>query len=229
MKTPAEQILEALTVALELTATDWQAATKAAVVKKLLAYDLAAVLTAIDRCTSEWAGKLTLAAIVQRIDNGLPSADEAFGLLLRGLCDETLTVVIPKIAQEAMNNGAQALLDAGDKTGARMAFKEAYSRLAANTQGKAEWTVSLGTDAEHRRRAIAEAKGKLPETALLDYAPQNALPKPCDVDNAKNRQRISKILLQLAEKKDLRKANQHAEFEAKRAQMVRAARVKNAA
>lgn len=59
-----------------------------------------------------------------------------------------------------MGMGAQGLLDMGDKTGARMAFKEAYNRLADRLKAKgkkADWFVFAGTDKLQMVAAIKDA------------------------------------------------------------------------
>ena len=149
------RIVEALAVCAELTGTQLSDAAMNAMVEDLLAYDTGTVLAALNRCRRELAGRLTLAAILQRLDTGLPSADEAFGLLAEGWRNEALTVVVPEIAMQAAGMGAFGLFQAGDKTGARMAFREAYVRLAADVR-EARWTVSAGSDREQRTRAVTE-------------------------------------------------------------------------
>ena len=129
-KPKALQILEAVAVAAELTGTELSDVAKGAMVEELAAHDLQTVLNALNRCRKELTGRLTLAAILQRLETGLPSADEAFGMLLEGWRNEDLTVVVPEIAMQAAGNGAYELFAANDKTGARMAFRESYERMA---------------------------------------------------------------------------------------------------
>lgn len=171
----AAKIDEALTVCCELTGTDLSASAKAAMIEDLLAYDTGTVLAALNRCRRELTGRLTLAAILQRLDNGLPSADEAFGLLAEGWRNEALTVVVPEIAMQAAGMGTFGLFQGGDKTGARMAFREAYTRLAADVR-EARWTVSAGSDREQRTRAVAEAVkvGRLTAQRAAAYLPAEA-------------------------------------------------------
>ncbi|EGY53124.1 hypothetical protein [Neisseria shayeganii] len=175
----AVAIDEALTVCCEMTATELSAAAKAAMIEDLLVYETAQVLKALHRCRRELTGRLTLAAVLERIDTGLPSADEAFGMLVEGWRNEALTVVVPVIAMKASENGAMDLFYAGDKTGARMAFRAAYERLAADVQtngGKVDWFVSKGHDREHQTKAIMEAVqlGRLPQQKAAMYLPSEA-------------------------------------------------------
>nr|DAR81642.1 MAG TPA: replisome organizer [Bacteriophage sp.] len=233
MNSPETQIIQALAVCAELTNTTLSDAAMNVMLDDLLAYDTNAVLNALARCRKELTGKLTLAAIVARIETGLPSADEAFGMMLEGRLNENLTIVVPHIAQLAMQS-ANPLLKLGDKTGARMAFKAAYERLAANNPIP-NWTVELGNDTTHRCIALDNAvkQGKLPRHALLDYAPQNALPTPSECSE-KGREQIALLLVKIGDKKSLlqqiddkhaqQSTQQHTEFEAKRAQAIAAAR-----
>lgn len=172
----AAAIDEALTVCCELTATELSAAAKAAMIEDLMAYETALVLKALNRCRRELTGRLSLAAVLARLDTGLPSADEAFGMLVEGWQNEALTVVVPAIAMQAAGNGAWDLYRAGDKTGSRMAFREAYERLAADVAGAPEWTVSAGRDRDHRSAAVMEAVklGRLPEAVAAGYLPSEA-------------------------------------------------------
>lgn len=150
MKTDVEKILEAVSVTAELTGADLSENAKAAMVEELLPFGVGKSLDALNRCRRELTGRLTLAAVLQRIDTGLPSADEAWGLVSEGLRDERVTVVVPVIAQQAAAMGAAELLQNGDKTGARMAFKAAYEKLAGglDLSGGVRWVVERGWDAE---------------------------------------------------------------------------------
>lgn len=170
-------IIQALTVCAELTGTQLSEAAFDVMVDDLMAYEAQSVLAALNRCRRELTGRLTLAAVLQRLDTGLPSADEAFGMLVEGWRNEALTVVVPAIAMRAAGNGAQELYFCGDKTGARMAFKGAYERLAANVQGKAAWFVSAGNDREQRSAAVMAAvkAGRLEQQQAAAYLPSEAV------------------------------------------------------
>lgn len=170
-------IIQALTVCAELTGTQLSEAAFDVMVDDLMAYEAQSVLAALNRCRRELTGRLTLAAVLQRLDTGLPSADEAFGMLVEGWRNEALTVVVPAIAMRAAGNGAQELYFCGDKTGARMAFKGAYERLAANVQGKAAWFVSAGNDRDQRSAAVMAAvkARRLEQEQAAAYLPSEAV------------------------------------------------------
>lgn len=97
-------------------------------------------------------------------------------MLVEGWRNEALTVVVPAIAMQAAGNGAQELYFGGDKTGARMAFREAYERLAADVQGKTAWFVSAGNDRDQRSAAVMAAvkAGRLEQQQAAGYLPHEA-------------------------------------------------------
>lgn len=92
-------------------------------------------------------------------DDGRPSADEAWGLLLRLVRDEAETGAL----SEEIREGWQAcgpVLDAGDEVGARRCFIDAYNRrvqLARERHEPVRWTVTLGTDRALRQERVSEA------------------------------------------------------------------------
>lgn len=172
------KILEALTVAAELTGTDLSDTAKAAMTEDLAGYELQSVLDALNRCRRECKFRLTLADILERLDSGLPSADEVFGLLVEVYRDDALTAVVPEIALLAMGQGASGLLATGDKTGARMAFKSAYENFAGKLDLTAgvKWSVSRGHDRKQAETAIMEAvrRGRLSKEAAANLLPSEA-------------------------------------------------------
>lgn len=211
-----EHIDKALTVACELTGTELSAAAKAVMVEDLMVYPLSDVLNALNRCRRELTGRLTLAAVMERIDSGLIGADEAFGLLAEAYKNEALTVVVPEIALLAMGGGANGLLAAGDKTGARMAFKESYNRLAADakTSGKKPvWTVSAGTDKLQMAFAVQDAvsQGRLSRNQALMLLPADGAEVRHKLQTGlslaqreSGKAKVSQILALIAAKKTMR-------------------------
>lgn len=132
---------------------------------ELMADDLAdyssdAIATALRACRRELTGKLTLAAILQRVQaaDGRPGKDEAWSIALMA-SDESDTVVITGEILQAMT-ASQPILQLGDKVGARMAFMGAYERLVTKARSEAApvtWSVSLGFMPERRVMAIESA------------------------------------------------------------------------
>lgn len=107
---------------------------------KLMAEDLAehpmdVIANALWACRREVTGKLTLAAILQRVQaaDGRPGKDEAWAIAMT-TNDEYETVVLTDEIQLALA-AAKPVLDAGDKIGARMAFISAYERFVGQSRG----------------------------------------------------------------------------------------------
>lgn len=87
-----------------------------------------------------------------------PGPEEAWSIAL-GAEDESETLVWTEEMSTAYAI-CKPLVDAGDKVGARMAFKEAYARLVAEAIRAGvppKWNVSLGHDPEKRTVAIQKA------------------------------------------------------------------------
>lgn len=173
-------LLEAIAVTAELLGTELSRGALLAMEDDLSNYPEQAVLTALTRCRRELSGRLTLAAVIERLEqaDGRPGADESWAMALEAE-DEAQTVVWTDEISEAFSC-ARPLLDINDKVGARMAFRQAYERITrdARQAGRmAEWTVSLGWDRDLRTEAIQRAMdcGRL----TTDQA-QRFLPSPSD-------------------------------------------------
>lgn len=101
--------------------------------------------------------------IVEQIErmaklDGRPGQEEAWAISL-GARSEDETVVWTHECVQAWV-AAKPVMDLGDEVGARMAFKETYSRLVAEARARFEpatWEVSEGFDGERRRIAVARA------------------------------------------------------------------------
>ena len=168
----AEKIVQALAVTAELTGTQLSETAQAVMAEDLMAYPLDKVLAALTRCRRELTGRLSLAAILERVDDGWPGADEALNGIIEGWRNECLTVITTETARLAAGE-AYALYQEGDKYGARMAFKGAYERMVSEAKAKGlkpDWVVSAGTDKLHLEKMVTESvqAGRLAkERALL--------------------------------------------------------------
>jgi hypothetical protein len=174
----ARELINAIAVTAELTGTSLSDIAQAAMAQELLAYPLDSVLDALMRCRREIHGRLTLAAIIERLNanDGRPTADEAWMQALLA-DDERETVVWTKEAADAFFD-ARPALDAGDKIAARMAFKAAYDRLVQQARDNAvptKWIVSEGFDVEKRRIAIEKG---IEKKLLLPSQVVHMLPAP---------------------------------------------------
>ena len=140
-------------------------------------YTVADIAAALQACRRELTGKLTLAAILQRVQaaDGRPEPNEAWSLALAA-SDEFSSVVLTNEIQLALG-AARAVLDAGDKIGARMAFLSAYQRFvdAARRDGSpVQWNLSPGFDQAGRLVAVEEAGrlGRLPAHVVREHVAQ---------------------------------------------------------
>jgi hypothetical protein len=88
-------------------------------------------------------------------DDGRPGPEEAWAQAFKAL-DERVTVVWTSEAHEAYSI-ASPILQAGDEVGARMAFRETYTRLVAEARearAPVRWVASIGDDNEQRDRVL---------------------------------------------------------------------------
>lgn len=170
-----EKIMQAIAVTAELTGTQLSDNAMLVMAEDLLIYPLDKVLIALERCRRELKGRLTLAAILDRIDDGWQSAEEAFNTLVAGWENESLSILTTHTAMRAAES-ASALFNAGDKYRAGLAFKEAYERLVGEKKARGEspdWYVSAGLDKEQLAQLVTEAAatGKITNDYALALLP----------------------------------------------------------
>lgn len=132
---------------------------------QMMAEDLAehtieVIANALRSCRRELSGRLTLGAILQRIQaaDGRPGKDEAWSIAMAASDEFDTVVLTPEIRQAMSASGP--ILEAGDKVGARMAFLSAYERLVSSARAEGlplKWEVSLGYDQARRVQAIESA------------------------------------------------------------------------
>lgn len=168
--------LKALAVVAELTGTELSAGALRVMESDLSAYPDATVMAALELCRREITGRLTLPAILERVErmDGRPGPEEAWALALQA-ADESETVVWTEETAAAFAH-AMPLLEARDKVGARMAFKEAYEKSVRQSRlqaSPARWIPSMGSDPERREIAVSAAvqAGKLPRECLPSLLP----------------------------------------------------------
>lgn len=132
---------------------------------EMIATDLAEypdqqIADGLKACRRELTGRLTLAAIIDRIQrtDGHLEPNEAWAVALQA-SDERSTVIMTEQIQKALM-AAKPIIDSGDAVGARMAFLDAYRRLTAEAREQRKetvWHVSLGWDVQDRAVAISRA------------------------------------------------------------------------
>lgn len=171
------EIVQAITVTAELTGASMSGVAIAVMAKDLTAqHSEEAIIRALTRCRRELCRPLTAGAVFERLEqsDGRPTADEAWAIALDAR-DEALTVVWNDEICEAFAL-ARPVLEAGDKVGARMAFRDAYDRVVRNGRDAGKdptWSASLGWDSSHRESALkkAESLGLLPAPTVAALLP----------------------------------------------------------
>ena len=150
-----EMLAKRLALTAEICGSELSPRAIALMLKRLEAYPLEAVVQALDRVGSEFSGRLSLAAIVERIDDGRPGPEQAWAQ-----CPKSEDASAWWTAEMRAGFGAaQPLLADGDRVAARMAFLEAYRReLAAARAARRppDWQLTLGLDEAGRRHALAD-------------------------------------------------------------------------
>lgn len=169
---PSSKLSEAIAVTAELTGTVLSKAAGQVMADDLARYPENQVMAALTRCRRELKGRLTIADVLTRLDDGRPGVEEAWAMVPKGEAD---TCVWTEEMAQAMS-AAHDLLDRGDEIAARMAFKECYQRLRQSARDRCSpvsWSVSLGWDAQGREPAIREAveKGRLTLQQAAIYLP----------------------------------------------------------
>ncbi len=172
-------LLEAIAVTAELTGTVMSEAAAKIMAADLARYPEPQVLEALTRCRRELKGRLTIADVLTRIDDGRPEGEEAWAMLPK---NEDASVVWTEEMAQAFGV-AYPLLRSGEPVPARMAFLEKYRSVVrkARDAGKPiKWTTSLGHDAMGRERVLLDAVacGRLPADYVQGLLPHRDVPQP---------------------------------------------------
>jgi hypothetical protein len=168
-----------IAVTAEICGTTMSEAAAEVMATELAQYPRNQVTGALAACRRELKGRLTMAAVIERLDDGRPGAEEAWAMIPKTEAD---SAVWTTEASQAFGV-AIGLLDAGDKVAARMAFKETYNRMvqqARNAGEPCEWHVTLGHDPRGREGVLAQAveAGRLTHEAARQYVPELRAPRP---------------------------------------------------
>lgn len=155
--------------------------------RALAEHDIAAVRGALDAHVKDaqrgrWFPKPAdlIAQLEARAgDDGRPGAEEAWSIALAGR-DEADTIVWTAEMAQAWGV-VQPVLLAGDRIGARMAFKEAYARIvdeARQARRPVQWVAALGHDSTRHLDALRRAANLGLEVDADLVADLAALPAP---------------------------------------------------
>lgn len=171
---PSENLLKAIAVTAELTDTDLSETAARVMADDLAQYDEALIIKALTKCRKELRSRLTLAEIINRIDDGRPGPEEAWAMIPK---NEFGSVVWTSEMSEAFGV-CYKQIEAGDLIQARLSFIESYKDKVARARddgAKVKWLPSLGHDQNGRESALMEAvdKGRLTASHAAKLLPYN--------------------------------------------------------
>lgn len=153
MTLPSLLVLEALAVTAEITGTQLSPGATRVFASDIARYPERQILVALERCRREVRGRLTVADVLGRLDDGRPGPDEAYAMLPHGEGD-TVVWTEEMVAAWAIAREAE------DRVGARLAFLAAYRtevQRARDAARPVKWSVSMGSDPTSRAHALEDA------------------------------------------------------------------------
>jgi hypothetical protein len=154
---PSAALLEAVAVTAELCGRTFSEPAARVFVADLSVYPEAQVIAALARCRKEVRGLLTVADVVQRLEDGRPGPQEAWAMVPKSEAES----VVWTSEMAAAFGVCSRLIGEGDMIAARMAFIEAYKAAcdkARETGKPVSWSPSLGYDVGMRQSVIEQAE-----------------------------------------------------------------------
>lgn len=156
-------VAKSLAVALEVAGQEMSSEAMMMIVNELARYESDDVQMALLKCAKECRYKITLAEIIDRIDDQRPTADEAWQEVHH--LSESDSKVMTEEQQQAfaavcldLENG-----DTSTKIACKKAFIDRYNRLVREARTVAlpvKFVLSMGYDASGRLAAVQEAVGR---------------------------------------------------------------------
>lgn len=167
------RLIDAMAVTLELTNTTLSDPAVQLMLADLVAFPEVQVLAALRRCCREVKSRLTLADILQRIEDGRPTPEMAWSMVPKAEAESACWTTEMRDAYML----AYPLIASGDNVQARMAFLEAYRaqlQSARDARQPVQWCFTPGTDKSLRELVVLDAveKGRISAkgaAALLPY------------------------------------------------------------
>lgn len=168
---PSINLAKAVAVTAELTGTNLSETAIQVMLEDLARYPEPQVMGSLTRCRRELKGRLTIADVISRLNDGRPGVEEAWAMLPK---DEQTTAVWTV----EMSQASAVIHDLieRDEVAARMAFKEAYNRLCQEARDRGEpvsWSATLGWDKGGRESVLKAAviAGRLTQEQVAIYLP----------------------------------------------------------
>lgn len=153
--TASPKLLRTIKATVELCGVVMSDAAAELFVEDISGYPEHQVIDALARCRREVRGKLTPKDVIDRLNDGRPSPDEAWALVPKSEAD---SVVWTDEMAHAWSIAAPAWMD-GDRAGAARAFRESYIKAVSKNRDmrvQPQWSVSLGDD-RHQAYNVIEA------------------------------------------------------------------------
>lgn len=162
----------------------------------LVEFDEQKVISSLQRCRQEIKGRLTIADIIARIDDGHPGPQEAWAMMPK---NEDDTVVWTDEMATAW--GIASSLLSSDEIAARMTFIEVYNKeilKARQEHRQIKWRASLGHSIHGREGPLREAleKGRLPYQKVQQLLPDIEIETP-KITHDSGTKHISKFLKEI--------------------------------
>lgn len=173
------ELIEAVAATAELCGHPLTPAAALLLARDLSSLDRQAVLAALARCRAELPHTLNIGEVLARIEDGRPTAEEAWNMLP---VTEAASVVWTNEMAQAWSGVASHLLN-NEREMAHGLFVQCYAHavlMARCKQEKVTWTASLGTDPAQREQVLLEAleKERLPADYVKELLPYRALSLP---------------------------------------------------
>jgi hypothetical protein len=173
---PSQKLVEAISLSAEVCGLALSPAAAEMLAKDLAEFDERLVLAALARCRLELRGTLRLPDILARIEDGRPGVEEAWAMMPK---NEQASVVWTDEMAQAWGV-VSPMLAQDDVVGARLAFRETYSKAVLDARIQREpvrWMPSLGSDVASRERVLLEAveKRRLTPAHLEQLLPSGAI------------------------------------------------------
>ncbi|WP_164085941.1 hypothetical protein [Stenotrophomonas maltophilia] len=167
-----ERLIELLVATAEVIGDRISPSAAVFMISDLAQYPLPMLERALASCRRELKARLSLASILERIEDGHPAPNEAWASAIRA-ADEGATVVWTEQTRDAWA-AALPLVQAGDKIAARPAFLEVYARLVKDARAAhrtATYLLSLGADVSGRDGVLqqAVAAGQLTHEQVAEH------------------------------------------------------------
>lgn len=175
------KVLEALAVVLDMAGQDMSEPAMEMIVDELASFDFVEVKKAIRRCARECKYKITLAEIIERIDDGRPSPEKAWSEVQHLTEDDAKVLTVEQNAAFCMVSTSLIDGDTSAKVAARQTFLQQYEKLCKESRERGEpvqYFLSRANNDRDSTKALeavtlAISENKLPKPEAVKLLPQH--------------------------------------------------------